>query len=49
MSELQTPDFTAEGSVSVGAFRWSTEHAVAGIAMGALALVWAIRFTFPKP
>lgn len=49
MSDIQTPDFSAEGSVAVGSFQWSTEHALAGIAVGALALLWIIRFTFPKP
>lgn len=49
MSDLQTPDFSAEGSVAVGSFGFQTEHAVAAVGMGAIALLWVIRFIFPKP
>lgn len=46
-TNLSTPEF--EGSVRVGSFGLQTEHALAAIGIGALGLVWAIRFVFPRP
>lgn len=47
MTDIQTPDF--EGRVQVGAFQFQTEHALAAMALGALALLWVLRFAFPRP
>lgn len=47
MTSLQTPDLSAE--VEVGSFGVKTEQAVAGIAIGALGLLWFLRLAFPTP
>lgn len=44
---LSTPDFQAQ--VEVGSLGLQTEHALAALGLGALGLVWAIRFIFPRP
>lgn len=44
---LTTPEL--EGSVRVGSFGLNTEHAVAALGLGALGLLWFLRYAFPKP
>lgn len=49
MTDIQTPDFTASASVGVGSLGLATEHAVVGLGLGAIALLWVIRFGLPRP
>lgn len=49
MTDIQTPDVAASADITIGGGGFQTEHALALIALGVLALLITIRFSFPTP